>query len=147
MGIGRIRLETRALFEVRRSLVVASDPFEQISVIDMGLGVVGLKTQRRLHMWDCSIEFGLRSQRFSEVHMRFRVIGVETECDVILFFRLLQLAFFLQRQPVIKMLASAGWHIGYHPCARLNFGDRSTHLPEPVGDSPQAKDRSPLYPL
>src|SRR5713101_499579 len=133
MGIWRIRLQTRAGFEVRLSFVITSDPLEQSSVIEMELAVVRLNADRRLHMRDRSIEFGFSVQHNSKVHMRFRVSRVETECDFVLLFGLLQLAFLLQRQSVIKMLAGAGWHIGYHPCAPLNLRNRTMHLPEPEG--------------
>src|SRR5713101_6827064 len=133
MGARKVRLQPRGYFVVRPCFIPASEPLEQVGIIEMELSIVWLKTQRRLHIQRCSIEFGLPRQHNSKVHMRFRVSRVETECDFVLLFGLLQLAFLLQRQSVIKMLAGAGWHIGYHPCAPLNLRNRTMHLPEPEG--------------
>src|SRR6266513_1444511 len=115
MGVERVRLQTRGRFVVRPNFASASKSLEQTSVTEMELAAVGLKTQRLFHVLRSRIKFGLRHQNSGEVHMRFGISGFEAKRDLILFFCLLPMAFFLQRQSIIKMLFGAGRHVRYHP--------------------------------
>src|SRR5580704_77222 len=131
MPLGEIRQETRGRFVLRSGFVPASESLEQAGVIEMELSVVWLKTQRLFHMRRGRIEFGLRRQDSSKVHMRFRISRIEAECGFILFFRLLPTALFLQSHAVIKMLFGAARHVRYKPCSPLEFRNHKMRLPKP----------------
>src|SRR3977135_4319437 len=111
MRLGRIGQETRRRFVLRSGFVSATESLEQASVIEMILARVRLKTQRLFHVRGGSVIFRLRRQNNSKVHMRFGVSRFEAQRSFVLFFRALPLAFFLQRQAIIKMLLCANWHI------------------------------------
>src|SRR5215475_6353906 len=61
MRVGRVWFETYARFKMRRGLIVASDPLQQICVHQMKIALVRLKAERCFHMRDRSVEFRLRS--------------------------------------------------------------------------------------
>src|SRR5439155_19871941 len=121
MRLGRIRQETRRCFVVRSGFVPASQSLEQAGVIEMEFAVIWLKMQRLFHMRRGCIKFGLRRQDNGKVHMRFGVSRLEAQRSFVLFFRALPLAFFLQRQAIIKMLLCANWHILDEPCPPLEL--------------------------
>src|SRR4029077_10668228 len=131
MRLGQIRQETRGRFVLRSGFVPASESLEQAGVIEMELAIVWLKTQRLFHVRRGLIKLGLRRKDNSKVHMEFRTSWIETECDVILFFRVLPSALFLQSRAIIKMLFGAARHVRYKPCSPLDFRHIEVRLPKP----------------
>ena len=70
---------------MKRGIIVASDPLQQIRVYQMRIAVVRLKPQRGFHVRDRRVEFGLPTQRSAKIHVRFRVLGIELEREFVLF--------------------------------------------------------------
>src|SRR5215469_1011644 len=129
---------------MRRSFVRASDSLEQIGVTKMRLAVVWLKTQRLFHVRRGFIEFVLCRQHKSKVRMRLRVSRFETERTLILLFRLLPSAFFLQRDAIVKVLFRPGRHVRCKPCSALQFWYCDMRLPKPERTQRQDKYRHPF---
>src|SRR5438552_17470496 len=76
--------------------------------------------------------------------MRFRINGIETECDFILFFCLLPSALLLQSRTVIKMLFRTHRHVRYKPCSPLELRHIEVRLPKPERAERHNKHRHPF---
>src|SRR6266496_3240980 len=113
MGVGRVRLQTRGRSVVEPCFISTSETLEQISVAEMKFAVIWLQSQCCLHLRCCRIKFRLVRQHKSKVHMRFRICAVESECELILFFCLLPLAFSSQGMSIIRMLNGAKLDVAY----------------------------------
>src|SRR5215510_1870746 len=116
---------------MRRGLIVASNPLQQIRAHQMKIAVVRLKLQGRFHVRERCVEFGLPTQRIAKVHVRFRMLWIELDRDLILFDCFVQLAFLLQRQAIIKMRFCADGYVRDEPSTPLYLRHVEMCLPKP----------------
>ena len=89
------RPKENAGFEMKRSLIAASDALQQVRVHQVKVAIVGFEPQRRFHVRHGCVELRLAAQNSPQIHVGVRVIRIELERDIVLFDCFVQFPFLL----------------------------------------------------